>query len=54
VEQTQRLLTISKNSQLYPRVPRDAAILYCLHNGFGYRGTQEKLYEWGMTTLGEK
>ena len=54
VEEAQRLLTISKNSQLYPRVPRDAAILYCLHHGVGYRNTKEKLYEWGMTILGDK
>ena len=53
INETQRLLVISKNSQLYPFIPRDAAILYCLHNNMGYRETQEHLFEWGMTVLGD-
>jgi hypothetical protein len=53
VEETQRLLLISKNNQLYPRVPRDAAILYSLHHGIGYMETQEKLFDLSMTLLGE-
>lgn len=54
VEETQRLLLVSKNSQLYPRVPRDAAILYCIHHKQSYRETQDNLYDWGMTVLGEE
>ena len=54
VEETQRLLAISGNSQLYPRVPRDAAIFYCLYHNLGYRDTQEKLYDWGIKPLGDK
>jgi hypothetical protein len=53
VEECQRLLSVSKNSRLYPRVPRDAAILYCLHNGYDYKQTQELLHGLGMTVLGE-
>jgi len=53
VDETQKLLLISKNSQLYPRVARDAAILYSLHNGIDYRETQVKLHDLGMTILGE-
>jgi len=53
ITESQRLLTISKNSQLYPFIPRDAAILYCLHNKINYRDTQSNLYEWGMTVLGD-
>jgi len=53
VDETQRLLLISKNSQLYPRVARDAAILYSLHNGIDYRETQVKLHDLEMTILGE-
>jgi hypothetical protein len=49
IKETQRLLTVSKNSQLYPFIPRDAAILYCLHNGINYRNKQSNLFEWGMT-----
>ena len=53
VQETQRLLTVSMNSQLYPFVPRDAAILYCLHHGADYLETQESLYDLGMTVLGD-
>jgi len=51
IDECRKLLSISGNSQLYPRIPRDAAILYCLHHKFGYLATQEKLHEWGMTVL---
>ena len=54
VEETQRLLSISGNSQLYPRVPRDAVVIYCLHRGIGYQEAQEQLYDLDMTTLGEE
>jgi len=54
IEETQQLLTISKNSRLYPFIPRDAAILYCLHNKINYRETQEHLFEWNMTVLGDE
>ena len=53
VTETQRLLTVSMNSQLYPFVPRDAAILYCLHHGIDYMDVQERLYDLGMTVLGD-
>jgi len=53
VTETQRLLTISMNSQLYPFIPRDAAILYCLHHETDYMDVQEKLYDLGMTVLGD-
>ena len=54
VTETQRLLTVSMNSQLYPFIPRDAAILYCLHHGTDYMDVQEKLYDLGMTVLGDE
>jgi len=53
IKETQRLLTISNNNQLYPFILRDAAILYSLHNKIDFRKTQEHLYEWGMTVLGD-
>ena len=54
IDEAQRLLIISKNSPLYARVPRDAALLHCLHSKAGYEKTQENLHKWGMTTLGEQ
>jgi len=53
VEETQRFLTVSMNSLLYPFIPRDAAILYCLNKGTSYMETQENLYDFGMTVLGD-
>jgi hypothetical protein len=53
VEECQRLLTIAKCNQLYPRVPRDAAFIHCLHSGFGYKHTQDVLFKMGMTIMGE-
>jgi len=53
VKETQRLLTISMNSQLYPFIPRDAAVLYYLHNGIDYMEAQEGLYDLGMSVLGD-
>jgi transcriptional regulator with XRE-family HTH domain len=53
VDECQRLLTISGNSQLYARIPRDAAIIYCLHNKLDFAKTQEKLFESDMTVLGD-
>jgi len=52
-KEAQRLLSISKNSLLYPFIPRDAAIIYCLHNKTGYLETQNNLFEWGMMVLGD-
>ena len=53
VQETQRLLAISKNSQLYPLISRDAALLYYLHHGTNYLKVQENLYDLGMTVLGD-
>jgi cyanate lyase len=49
----QRLLTISGNSQLYPRIHRDAVIIYCLSKKYSYEQIQEVLHEMGMNVLGE-
>jgi cyanate lyase len=53
VKECQRLLTISMNSQLYPRVRRDAVLLYCINKQYGYRQTQNVLHEMGLKILGE-
>jgi len=53
VQETQRLLTLSMNSHLYPFVPRDAAILFYLNNGVNYMDAQINLDDLGMTVLGD-
>lgn len=52
VEMTGALLRHAGHSQLYPRVPRDTAIAYCIIHGTDYIGTQQVLMELGLPLLG--
>ena len=52
VEQTQRLLKNAGKSVLYPRVLRDAAIIYSLHNQVSLTDTQIVLEELGVPLIG--
>lgn len=54
VELTQRLLKYAQKSQLYPRVKRDAAILYCLHHHFSLLSTQTVLHDLELPLIGER
>lgn len=51
LEETQRLLRISKKGELYPRVQRDAAIIYCIQNRFSLIDTNELLENLGEAIL---
>ncbi|MCL2253855.1 MAG: hypothetical protein FWC09_05360 [Lachnospiraceae bacterium] len=53
IDETQRLLLISENSELYAKIPRDAAVLYSLCHNLGYRETQNTLYNLEINILGE-
>ena len=52
VEETQNLLKIARKSPLYPRVERDAAILYSIHRHMNIIETQEMLFELNLPMLG--
>lgn len=52
VEETQQLLLIARRSQLYPRFPRDAAIIYGLSHHNSIIEMQTSLNEQGLTMLG--
>lgn len=52
VEGAQELLKIARKSALYPRIRRDAAILYCLNRGLDIFETQSTLQGLGETMLG--
>lgn len=52
VEQAQRLLRAAGKSMLYPRVLRDAAIIYSLHNGISLSDTQIVLENLGLPIIG--
>lgn len=49
---TQELLRIAQKNQLYPKIKRDAAILYCLENKKDVLETQSVLQSLDLTLLG--
>lgn len=52
VGETQKLLRAADKSALYPRLKRDAVILYCLQKGYSISDVQEELATHGLTQLG--
>lgn len=52
VDGTQNLLKIAQKSVLYPKIKRDAAILYCISHNIGIVETQSMLNDMGLTLLG--
>ncbi len=50
--EAQTLLKLARKSELYPRVERDAAILYCLHKGKTLMEAQSLLSDLGLPLLG--
>lgn len=52
VELAQSLLKHAGHSALYPRVPRDAAIIYCLFHHMSVADTQHILLELGLPLMG--
>ncbi len=52
VEDTQRLLRAARKSELYPKLRRDAAIIFCLNRKKTVTETQAVLYDLGMPLLG--
>lgn len=52
VDEAQELLKHAGKNALYPRVKRDAALIYCLHGRFTIVETQRVLQEMGLPLLG--
>ncbi len=52
VDETQRLLRAAGKSQLYPRLKRDAVILYGIQKKLPILTVQESLTKYGLTLLG--
>lgn len=52
VDSTQKLLKIAQKNPLYPRIKRDAAILYCINHHTSAVEAQSMLYDLGLTLLG--
>ena len=53
LEETQQLLQAAGRSPLYPRLKRDAALIFCLKNGYDMMETQETLGKNDISLLGE-
>lgn len=52
LEDTQLLLKLAQHSLLYPRIKRDAIIIYCLNRKKNIIETQALLHELGLKLLG--
>ena len=52
VDSTQKLLQIAQKSPLYPKIKRDAAILFCISHQKDILETQSVLHSLGLTLLG--
>ena len=52
LSQTQEMLKVARRSPLYPRVKRDAVLIYCLHNRISLVDTQIILQDLGLPLLG--
>jgi len=50
-EGAQSLLQSARKSPLYPKIKRDAAIIYCIHHGKDVFETQETLQALGLPML---
>ena len=51
-EETQNLIKIAQKSALYPRIRRDAAIIYCLNKHLSFTDVQAVLTGMDMAVLG--
>jgi transcriptional regulator with XRE-family HTH domain len=51
IEDTQRLLKLAKRGELYPRIQRDAAIIFCIQHKYSMIDTNETLDNLGEALL---
>lgn len=51
LENAQRLLTLAQKGELYPRIRRDAAIIYAFEHGFTLVQAEELLEQLGEASL---
>ena len=52
IELTQRLLKAAEERELYPKIPREAVIYYCIEHGINLIDTQNKLNSLSMQLIG--
>ncbi|MCL2109406.1 MAG: hypothetical protein FWH20_08710 [Oscillospiraceae bacterium] len=54
LEETQKLLTIARKSALYPKIERDAVVIFALRKKYCVLDIQSTLHELGIPLLGEE
>ena len=54
MKETQELLKVAGKSPLYPKIKRDAAIMYCLNNHISFFDTQATLQELSLPLIGKE
>jgi hypothetical protein len=54
IAKTQKLLTVARKSVLYPKIKRDAVIIYALKHSYNIQDTQTMLFELSIPLLGEE
>ena len=52
LEETQKLLSAAGFGGLYPKIKRDAVIIYAIQRGYSMHQTQEQLSRHQLTELG--
>jgi len=52
LDETQKLLQAAQKCQLYPKIMRDAVVIYCLTHLIGMMEAQSMLNDLGLTLLG--
>lgn len=52
VEEAQKLLKAARHTALYPKIKRDAAIIYCLARNMEIAGAQDLLADCDLSALG--
>jgi hypothetical protein len=53
-DETQKLLRVAGKSALYPKIKRDAVIIYALNHGYDIVAVQTSLFDLSLPTLGEE
>ena len=51
LRETQRLLRLAGVAELYPKVRRDAIIIWCIDHGLSREGCDDELWRFGENTL---
>lgn len=51
LRQTQRLLRLADVSELWPKVRRDAIVIWCIQNGYTREECDDELYRLGEATI---